>query len=211
MNLHRTLGKPDWQSVPLSSRSVWQQTAASTGGFATPGNVLTTFGLGAVVTGLLFVSGKHYPAALALVTCGRLLDLADGWIADRTGTKGPVGEVFDASADKLATLLTIIVLGVTGLAPLWTLLVLLVPQLAVAVLSLALRQRGHALHPSLLGKFSMAALWASLLLFLAATATGDIGWLTYAACAAAVVSGALGLGAFSGYLGTNVRKTTSKS
>jgi phosphatidylglycerophosphate synthase len=99
--------------------------------------------------------------AVFIIT-GRLCDLIDGWLADRTGTKSPLGEAVDATADKLGTAATIIVLPLAGLMPIELAIALVVPQAAIAVMALFARRRGRGLHPSRWGKLSMAAATAAL-------------------------------------------------
>lgn len=200
MKLHRTLGRPDWEGIPPAERTVWQRIAARTSGVVTPGNLLTAIGIAAVVYGLWCLGDGRYWAGLGLVTFGRLLDLADGWAADQTLTKGPLGELLDASVDKLATLLTLITLGATGIAPWWAMAVLLVPQALAAAIAGLQRARGKTLHPSRLGKLSMAGLWLALVLFIGAQAAGGTGWLMFFAYTAAAVSTAAGFVSAIGYL-----------
>ena len=52
MDLHRTTGKPDWETVTPANRSSIQNIAATTNGILTPPNVITLLGLAIVLFGL---------------------------------------------------------------------------------------------------------------------------------------------------------------
>jgi phosphatidylglycerophosphate synthase len=162
MNLHRTTGKPDWAGIRQQDYTYWQLLAVATRGFVTPGNIITVLGLGLVVYGLVVLLGGQYWLGGSLIVIGRLLDLVDGWAADMTRTKSPLGELFDATADKLETVAAIIVMYIAQLAPWWLLSSLLLPHVVIAVISLVARMCGIELHPSRAGKVSMALLWLGL-------------------------------------------------
>ena len=146
----------------------WQRTAAATNGLLTPANVVTLLGLGSVAAGLVAVLDQSYLLAFFLVTAGRLADLLDGYLAEQTGTKGPIGEKFDAGADKLETVLAVIVLVVAGLLPVWVAVAAALPHLAIATVSLyGLLHQGLP-HPSRAGKVGMALAWLGLVLLVLA-------------------------------------------
>jgi phosphatidylglycerophosphate synthase len=107
----------------------------------------------------------HYWNGLALIVVGRLCDLLDGWVAETTHTKSPLGEVLDASADKLSTLAAVIAGFISHVAAWWLLALLLLPQVIITALSAFAYFRHTALHPSRLGKVSMAATWACFAAF----------------------------------------------
>lgn len=165
MKLHRTTGRPDWVDITPARRNLWQRWAATTGGTATPGNLLTILGFVLVVIGSVVLLDHRYWPALILLAIGRGLDIADGWVADATGTKSPLGELLDAGLDKLGTFLTLAAFFAVGIASRWLLVAILVPQVVIAIATPILRRRHRALHPSQLGKLSMAAAWISLLGF----------------------------------------------
>jgi phosphatidylglycerophosphate synthase len=162
MNLHRTTGRPDWADTRHRDYTYWQSLAVATRGVLTPGNVITVIGLGLVVYGLVALLSGEYWLGGGLIVMGRLLDLVDGWAADVTHTKSPLGELFDAAADKLETIAAIVVMYLADLAPWWLLSSLLLPHIVIAGISLVARMRGIELHPSRAGKVSMALLWLGL-------------------------------------------------
>lgn len=202
MNLHRSSTKPDWESIDKKNHNYWQRIAAATNGIVTPGNVVTFIGIGLVIVGLIEIVKENYWWGSALIVVGRLCDLLDGWLAETTQTKSPLGELLDASIDKLGTIMTIVVFYVAMLAPWWVLSVLLLPHLVIVAISLHARRQGDTLHPSRTGKLSMAAVWMALfgLIFVQA-----LDWSPWSIGSAivytiAVTSVALGAFAATGYI-----------
>ena len=201
MNLHRTTGRPDWDQITPANRNVWQKLAATSRGWLTPGNVLTLIGLVIVIIGLHWLMAAHYWLALTALLVGRCFDLLDGWAAEVTGTKSPLGEILDAASDKIGTLLTLGAASLISVGPWWLLLGLALPHLIIAAISYAANRRGRRLHPSRLGKISMAAAWIGLLGLIALQATSmpsvTIGLAVYILCGLSI---GLGLAAASGYM-----------
>lgn len=160
--MHRTTGKADWEETGPAARNTFQRLAAATHGIVSPANIITVAGLGIVIYGLVLLLQDRYWPGLVLVAAGRLLDIADGIVAQATGTKSPLGEIFDATADKTGTLLTIITLVVAGITYWWIIVALILPQVIIPVVVLYRRQRGRRVHPTWQGKFSMAAAWIGI-------------------------------------------------
>jgi cardiolipin synthase len=191
MNLHRTLGVPDWHDTPVAQRSILQRLAAGTKGFVTLGNLISLIGIGLVFLGCVLIVAEQYWLGGTLIVIGRLLDLADGYVADKTKTKGPVGEVVDASFDKFGTIAALITLFVADIVA-WPLLIaLLVPQLIISLISFYRKAHRQTIHPSLVGKLSMAAVWTAIAAFLLAKAS-EIWVLSFAGVLIALLSFALG-------------------
>lgn len=163
MQLHRTTGKPDWANLRKIDQNNWQKIATSTKGLVTPGNIVTVLGLTAVLLGLVGISRNQYLLGGVALAFGRFCDLADGWIAEKTKTKSPLGELLDASIDKIATVLTLVIFYYADVAAGWLLLVLALPHLIITALTFLNLSRGRSLHPSRWGKLSMALAWLSLL------------------------------------------------
>lgn len=162
MNLHRTTGKPDWHTVKKSDYNAFQKIAAVTYGFVTPANIITIIGLGLVIYGLVEILNQHFWTGFIAVVIGRLLDIADGMVAQATHTKSPIGEIFDAVADKIGTLLTIAVLFIAAIASWWVITLLLVPQVLIPLVVFYKRQKGISVHPTRQGKLSMAISWVAI-------------------------------------------------
>ena len=171
MNLHRTTNKPDWQTVKPTERNYFQKIAAATRGVVTPANIITMIGLGLVIYGLVAVLNQQYWLGLITLGIGRLLDIADGAAAQATGTKSPLGEFLDAAIDKVGTLLTIIVLFVGQIGAWWAIGLILLPQVIIPLVILYKRRQGTTVHPTRIGKLSMAATWVVIVGFILAKAT----------------------------------------
>ena len=172
MNLHRADKKPEWSSVAFNDRTALQRLAAATGGVVTLANAATFIGITLVIMGLFEIIDKNYWWGVLLIVVGRLCDILDGWLADITKTKSPLGEMLDAAIDKLGTVLTVIVFYIANLAPWWLLTALLIPHLVIIGIAYNARRRGVDLHPSLSGKLSMATLWVVLFGFVVIQAFG---------------------------------------
>lgn len=162
MNLHRSTGQADWEQISPAARTRIQKLAAQSGGILTPPNGITVIGLALVMGGLAAILQTYYWLGLILLAAGRLLDIADGLVAEATDTKSPVGEAFDALADKVGTLLTVIVLVAGKVASWWLIAALVVPQIAIPLLILYKRYRHKKVHPSRAGKISMALAWIGI-------------------------------------------------
>ena len=165
MQLHRTTGKADWLAIPPKSHTTWQRLAARTHGIVTPSNAVTVVGLALALIGLHEILNKHYLPGTVLLATGRVCDVLDGWIAELTRTKSPLGELLDAGIDKTLTILAVVVFFAAHLAPAWALIALVIPHILIVAIMLSWRIRKRAIHPSLVGKLSMAGAWLSLLMF----------------------------------------------
>lgn len=162
MKLHRAATDPDWAKVRPSDRNWWQHVAARTYGIVTPGNMATIIGVIGVGVGLWLITRQDYWFGLILLAVGRLLDVVDGFLADTTGTKSPLGEKLDAGFDKLGTFATLMVFAAVGIAPWWILIALLLPHAVISIITLLAVRSGRPIHPSRYGKLSMASAWVGL-------------------------------------------------
>lgn len=167
MNLHRIEGTAEWAAVSPRDRNAWQKAAASTHGIVTIGNFFSLLGLLSVPYGLILVSGEDHIMAIVVLALGRLCDLLDGWLADKTATKSPLGEKIDASFDKVSTGAAVAGLVLLGILPGIIAAGLIVPHAIIAVLALIAFAAKKPFHPSIIGKLSMAALWLTILVFMA--------------------------------------------
>lgn len=201
MNLHRISDRAEWQTIPPSGHNKWQKIANATVGTVTPGNSMTIVGLALSVVGLLALVDKSYLVAFGLIATGRLFDLADGWVADKTKTKSPLGEALDASVDKIITIATLITFALVQIVNLYILAILLLPHVVISIIFVLKRRRGVRFHPSKLGKCSMALVWVSLLAFIVShLVTGTLAAVVEACSyGAGSVSVAMGILAAYGY------------
>jgi phosphatidylglycerophosphate synthase len=164
MSLHRAT-TADWSRIAPDTYNVWQRVAVKTHGFITIGNVITTLGLALVVAGFVLVLQDKLLLAVILVTIGRIADLLDGYAADKTGTKSPIGEAWDAGVDKLELAIAVPVLLFTPYAsPILVICLLLHLAINVA-LFFAARRAGKRIHPTRAGKLSTATAWIAAGLF----------------------------------------------
>lgn len=170
MNLHRTTGTADWQAIQPARRSIVQKLAAATSGIVTPPNAITLIGLGLVVYGLSEIAVHNFWLGLSWLAVGRLLDIVDGAVAEATKTKSPVGEFFDAVADKIGTLLTIVTLIYAGVTYWWVIAALALPQVIIPLIIFYKKQKGIGVHPTRPGKLSMALAWVGIIGLLLARA-----------------------------------------
>lgn len=163
MQLHRTNKKPDWELTSNTDWNRWQRIASASRGTITPGNVFTIGGFLIVIYGLMEIYWQRYWLGIAIIFIGRLCDIADGWLAERTGTKSPLGEALDAGFDKTAVVIGVIILGSAHTAPWWLLIALLLPHLLMSLVTVVTFSFSHhVIHPSRSGKNSMAASWICL-------------------------------------------------
>src|SRR5260370_1427998 len=113
MNLHHA-DKPDWEKQPPDSWNVWQRLAARTQGVITPANFVSLAGVAMVITGLVLITVNSVLLGTLLVIIGRMADILDGIVAEMTHTKSPLGELIDATIDKMILLAAIVVLALDG-------------------------------------------------------------------------------------------------
>ncbi|GAC1388050.1 MAG: CDP-alcohol phosphatidyltransferase family protein [Candidatus Saccharimonadales bacterium] len=202
MQLHRSKNKPDWATVSRRQYNGWQSLAMRTYGIITPGNLLTTIGFLIVLLGLVFINQQQYILGGVALAVGRLCDIADGWLAQETDTKSPLGELFDATADKVCTFMTLIVIVITKIAPLWIIVLIAIPHVLISIIAIIAALRHNRLHPSKIGKISMALAWLCLVSFVfnAAVPVAIHSYLNLIIELMAITSVLLGTYALTGYI-----------
>jgi phosphatidylglycerophosphate synthase len=208
VNLHRISGKAEWSTVALSKRNGWQRVAAATHGVVTIGNFFSLIGILSVPFGLWLIIGRDdYLLGVVTLAAGRLGDVIDGWAADKTGTKSPLGELIDATFDKISIAVTVVGLLIAGAVPWWALLVWLLPHLINSMVALLAWRTNRRLHPSAAGKVSTATGWISILGFAASPAFttagkhSDMYYVVYGvALALLLITAVLGLMATVSYI-----------
>jgi cardiolipin synthase (CMP-forming) len=120
-------------------------------------------GLALAIFGGVLVLQKHYLLGAVLLAIGRLCDIADGWAAERTGTKSNFGAMLDAGADKLATIFILIVLVAAHILPLLAALLIILVQGIILFPSVIAVIRNIPIRPAVSGKLGMAATWLAVL------------------------------------------------
>ena len=139
MDLHRASHKPDWEQTDIGDRNIYQKIAATTGGLATPANVILTIGFILVILGVVTLLQENYILSILLLTVGRTLDIVDGVVAEATGTKSLGGEMFDAIIDRLGALGVVIALFISNLAPWWVIVSLIGTQVVLSIVAICVR------------------------------------------------------------------------
>lgn len=126
--------------------------------FWTVPNVITLvrFLLVPVFFGLMV--GQRFGWALAVLALLGSTDWVDGYVARRLGQVSPVGMILDPLADRLALIIVAIAFVASGIAPLWLILAILVPDAVLLSVSLALFRNHPDLPVSLMGKLRTAIL-----------------------------------------------------
>ncbi len=133
--------RPDWQTWP---------------------NLITLFRfvLIPVFIGLV-VAGHPGWGIVTLVVLG-LSDWADGFIARRFDQGSELGKALDPVADRLAIIAIVLALVLTGLLPLWVVIVVVAVDLVLAVLSSVLFHGSPDLDVTWTGKIRSALLFVGL-------------------------------------------------
>lgn len=162
MNLHRSDKVPDWEKVPENQRNIFQRTAAKTNGVVTPGNVISVAGLAITLSGLKDMHDGQYTRGTVKIGVGRLCDMADGFAADKTGTKSALGEAVDAFIDKVVMAVGLLVLRKADIVPRETARAFAVQNGVNALATGVAKMRGVDLHPTEKGKKTAWAQWMTL-------------------------------------------------
>ena len=159
MNLH-TAKRPDWVGQPVENLNRFQQMADKTKGFVTPGNFITGLGMGLVYSGTRDLSQQKILSGTLKIGIGRTMDYFDGVVADKTKTKSPLGEAFDATADKLAIAMVGPALYKNKLVPKTELSLVIAQNSVNAIYTIKAKNRGNEIHPSKYGKLATVSQWA---------------------------------------------------
>ncbi len=176
MRLHRSGPKADWNKVRPNRRNSWQRLAEASHGVLTPGNIISIFGFLLVIWGSYLLVRHKYLLGFAVILLGRLADVFDGMIAERTKTKGPLGEFMDATIDKLALLVLLMALIAEQLVPAFVLAIVIVQSSINVLVSAIAKAKKISLRPTAQGKIATAAVWMCLFSF-AVLQAGDLSGL----------------------------------
>lgn len=155
----------DWEKTAKGSHNIWQKVASKSYGTLTPANMASFAGGILGIYGLWVILDGHTFEGLILLAIGRVADLADGIIAEYTGTKSPLGETIDATVDKIVIAFALIVLGAIGSIP-WIIIIVAGFYNAVnIIISVVARLRRKTIHPSRVGKIAAALIWVTIILY----------------------------------------------
>lgn len=201
MNLHRANSAPEWETVPPEERNIFQKIAAKTNGWVRPADAVSIIGLGLVLDGLYDISQNQKLSGVIKIGFGRGMDVADGIVADKTGTKSSAGETVDATIDKIEMAAALVTFWSAEIAPVAPLAVVTAQNLANVGATGIAKFRNKEPHPSKSGKLNTFFQWIGLGSFAVAsivdpgaadTAFEAIGW-------AGTVGSTITLGAHSSY------------
>lgn len=160
-----TAKRADWEKTNEASYNFWQKIAVRSNGTLTPANAVSLAGGILALYGLSVILNDDIVTGLILLTLGRLADLADGIVAEQTKTKSPLGEMVDATIDKIVVAATLIVLGALALVPWIIIIIVAVQNVANVLISIVAKLRDRSIHPSRLGKISAAFSWVTIILY----------------------------------------------
>lgn len=161
-NLHRVGKQADWEMVEPDSRNGWQRIASITRGLITPANAVSLYGAKKVKEGLDDIKQGNILAGSLTVGIGRLADIADGTVADLTGTKSPVGEAVDATLDKLTVAAAIPILVQSEVISKEFATFTVAQNLANTALTGVAKAKGNEIHSTWAGKRSVGFLWGAI-------------------------------------------------
>ncbi len=169
-NLHRTGNQAQWAATPEAERNVFQKVAGWSHGIFTIANLATGLGIVKAFEGLDdFQNGNRVKGVVEIIVA-HALDAVDGAAAELTETKSPLGELFDATADKVKTTAELVSLTRSGDIPTFAAAVIATHGLSMAILTGVARSRGVRTHTSLPGKLATGF-----------SATAMVGYMTSAA------------------------------
>jgi cardiolipin synthase (CMP-forming) len=170
MDMHTSSERADWELVKPTDRNKWQKIAFSSKGLLTASNVLSILGLVLVILGLIEIANSNYISGALLIAVGRLFDILDGFVAELTKTKSPLGEIIDTTVDKICVFTALIAIAILGVLPFLVIAGMVFINLWISLTAIISRHRQIDMHPSLTGKLATATIWISLVLFLFAKA-----------------------------------------
>ncbi len=153
-NLHRPEGGlADWEHIPPEERKGFQRLAAATHGIATPANALDVIAMGVLENGLHDMREGYHTAGFLKLAGAVAEDAFNGMVADRTGTKSPLGEKIDVITDmhKVARIGTLVR---DGFLPAWVAGAVAARKVANIGATAAAKHRGVPLHTSKEGKLA---------------------------------------------------------
>ncbi|MBQ1444401.1 MAG: CDP-alcohol phosphatidyltransferase family protein [Renibacterium salmoninarum] len=130
---------------------------------------------------LVLAKDEYGWAVLVLAVMGST-DWVDGYIARRFDQASKLGRILDPVADRIALITVAITLVIAGIAPLWLLAVIVLPDAVLTTTSLLFFRWHPDLPVSIIGKLRTAALLLGTPMLLLARAIGaEPNALTYIA------------------------------
>ncbi|CEA07599.1 CDP-diacylglycerol--glycerol-3-phosphate 3-phosphatidyltransferase [Arthrobacter saudimassiliensis] len=183
------------------------QTLTEVDTFWTVPNLITVLRFLGIPLFVWFAATDSYGRAfLTLVLVGGT-DWVDGYLARRLNQVSTVGKWLDPAADRLAMIIVAVTFVVDGLAPIWLVYAIVIPDLILLANSLILFHGSPNLRVSNIGKIRTALLLVGAPLLLLTRVQGfDQQWLSTLADVILVL-GCIGhVAAFAAYMAASWRK-----
>lgn len=145
-------------------------------------NALTFLrGLGAPLFAYVALSLEADGWAILILIFGGITDYLDGKLARAWGQTSRFGELADPFIDRIYIVVTLIVMYLRDAIPLWVILVLFIRDGVLALMTVALKARGHGpMQVTYLGKaatFNLLYAFPLLLLALRTDVWGDVAFI----------------------------------
>lgn len=162
-SLHRLKNNQnDWDGLEPDEMNIWQKIAKKTRGIITAANAVTIASTVVVMNGLAdYVNGNKVEGVVK-VAAGRLGDVADGLIADKSGTKGRVGRALDPGVDFVQLCIGLPMLVQADVLPIVPALAIAVPKVIDAAATVSATVRHKEMNPTIEGKRSITAIWTGI-------------------------------------------------
>ncbi|WP_338035371.1 CDP-alcohol phosphatidyltransferase family protein [Haematomicrobium sanguinis] len=126
--------------------------------FWTIPNFITVLRFCLVPVFVWLIAQENYGAAVIVLVVLGSTDWVDGYLARRLNMVSSVGKWLDPMADRLALIIVAITFVVSGIAPLWLVLSIVIPDAILIINALVLFRGNPNLPVSVLGKVRTALL-----------------------------------------------------
>jgi cardiolipin synthase (CMP-forming) len=175
--------------------------------FWTVPNLITIFRFLGVPLFVWLIVTRDYLAAVVVLAVVGSTDWVDGYVARRFNQVSKVGKWLDPMADRLMLIVVAVTFVVSGIAPLWLVLAIVIPDAILLVNSLILFHGSPELPVSVVGKVRTAILMIGAPLLLLSRVEGFDGGGVALAANIILAIGCVGhLVAFGDYMVASYRK-----
>ncbi len=152
----------EWNLIPEEAWNTHQKVADTTRGFASLANATSAIGGETTRQGTHdFARGDHFKG-IVKIGIGRTLDVVDGFVAKRFGTRSKTGAAVDAGIDKALVVDAAVTLTRAGVLPKYFAGATAVQQSRIMAENAKIKKAGGEPNPSKDGKHSMAAIWVAI-------------------------------------------------
>ena len=117
-------------------------------------NILTIFRLLLIPFFVVFFLLGYELTAFAIFVIASVTDAVDGYLARKLNAISNIGKVLDPLADKSLRIAAIIVFFISGVLPLWILIVMAVFDLTLVVTSAILYNKKYVVYSNIFGKLA---------------------------------------------------------